>query len=279
MGMNDTEKKTEHSQTNCKTVIITSCKGGVGKSTVTANLAYALAKRGERTLAVDCDFSNRSLDLIFGCENSVIYDICDVIGGRCDIDKAVMCDERCSELFFCAAPPLDEEKFTSEQFAEILDKIKEKFELDYILIDTPGAVGDTVELVANSASSALIIVSHQPTAARAAERTGMMLDRFGIKEQKLIINAFDAEAVAGGLRSGINELIDKTKTQIIGIIPQEYELSLSQEYGFLCAQIDNKNMKKVARAFDNIASRMCSQSVPLLKKVCPERKRRKLIEK
>ena len=264
---------------NCKTVIVTSCKGGVGKSTVTANLAYALAKRGKRTLALDCDFSNRSLDLIFGHENSVIYDICDVIYGRAEIEDAVIKDGRSENLFFCPAPLEKEEDFSSEAFYEALEKAKEKFELDFIIIDTPGASGGIVEMVAERADEALIVVSHQPTATRAAERTGMMLDSMGVKEQRLIVNAFDADAVSKELRLGVNELIDKTRTRIIGIVPQDYELSLSQEYGMLCAQIDNKNMKRIAVAFDNIAARLCSASVPLLRKVYGTKKRRELLEK
>ncbi|MBQ8005645.1 MAG: P-loop NTPase [Clostridia bacterium] len=277
--MSDTQKSSASASKSCKTVIITSCKGGVGKSTVTANLAFALAAQGKRVLAVDCDFSNRSLDLIFGCEDSVVYDICDVICGRCSIGRAILKDERSNNLFFCAAPLEAEESFSAEQLKEVLTQASEELDLDFILIDTPGAVGETVDLVSHSASMALIVVSHQPTAARAAERTGMTLDRLGVKDQRLIVNAFDAEAVKNGLRSGVNELIDKTRTRLVGIVPSEYELSLSQEYGKLCAEVDNKNMKRIAAAFDNIAARLCGKNVPLLKKVYPGRGRRELLMK
>ena len=278
MGMSDIEIGTAlSSSSNCKTVIVTSCKGGVGKSTVTANLAFALARRGKRVLAVDCDFSNRSLDLIFGCEDSVLYDICDVIYDRCDIERAVIKDERTENLFFCAAPLETEEEFSSDQFSAVLEEAESKFDLDFILVDTPGAVSETVELVSGAADMALIIVSHQPTAARAAERTGMMLDRLGLTDQRLIVNSFDADAVLSGLRSGINELIDKTHTRLVGIVPHEYELSLSQEFGKLCGEVDNKNMRRIAAAFDNIAARLSGVSTPLLKKVYTGKKRRELL--
>ena len=275
--MSDTKNISSSDASSCKTVIITSCKGGVGKSTVTANLAFALASRGKRVLAVDCDFSNRSLDLIFGCEDAVLYDICDVIIGRCDISKAVIGDPRNEGLLFCGAPLEKTDSFDRERFAEVLEEAKKEFSLDFILIDTPGSAGETLELVSKTADMALIIVSHQPTAARAAEKTGIMLDRLGIKEQRLIVNLFDSEAVLNDLRTGINELIDRTKTRIVGVIPQEYELSLSQEFGKLCAEVDNKNMKRVAVAFDNIAARLCSCERPLLKKVYGEKKRKELL--
>ena len=265
------------SSTQCKTIIVTSCKGGVGKSTVTANLAFALASRGKRTLAVDCDFSNRSLDLIFGCEDSVIYDICDVIYGRCDIERAVLADTRSENLFFCAAPLENEEDLNTEALSSVLAEAKEKFSLDYILIDTPGAVSETVEMVSPIADLALIVVSHQPTAARAAERTGMMLDRFGVEDQRLVVNAYDADAVQNGLRVGINELIEKTHTRLVGIVPHEYELSLSQEFGKLSGEVENRNMKRISNAFDNIAARICGSSVPLLRKVYGEKKRKELL--
>lgn len=265
---------------DCKVLIVTSCKGGVGKSTVTANLAYALARCGKRTLAIDCDFSNRSLDLIFGCEDMIIYDICDVILGRASLDRTVIKSERNENLFFIPAPFDTDRDFTKEEFTSVIEKAKTELSLDYILIDTPGAVNKTVELVSGAADEALVIVSHQPTATRAAERTGMMLDALGLTNQKLIVNALDAEAVIEDIRIGINELIDRTRIGIIGIIPYAYRLSVSQEYGLLCADdTSDAEMKKLTAAFDNIASRICGKSVPLLRKVYGTKTRRKILEK
>lgn len=265
---------------DCKVLIVTSCKGGVGKSTVTANLANALARKGKRTLVLDCDFSNRSLDLIFGCEDMVVYDICDIVTGLAAPDRAVIRSDRNENLLFIAAPYESDVKFTKEQFRDVIDKVKKEFSLDYILIDTPGAVSETVELVSGAADEALVVVSHQPTATRAAERTGMMLDELGLTNQKLIVDSLDAEAVLEDVRIGINELIDRTKIPIIGIVPHAYRLSVSQEYGLLCADVtSDRDMKKLTTAFDNIASRLCGESVPLLRKVYGPKTRRKILEK
>ncbi len=262
----------------CKTVLVTSCKGGVGKSTAVANIAMSLAKRGKRVLAVDCDFSNRSLDLIFGCEDSVLYDICDVLLGRIDMERAIIGDSRSEDLFFCPAPLEAEEDFYPEALKKALGEAAEKLSLDFILIDTPGAAGKPLEIAAKAADMALIVVSHQPTAARAAEKSGILLDRFGVIEQRLIINCFDYEAVETSKRTGVNELIDRTGTQIIGIIPQEYELSLAQEKGILASQVKTQSMKRVSTAFDNIAARLCGENVPLLRRVCAPKKRRVMLE-
>lgn len=268
------------SDSGCKVILITSCKGGVGKSTVAANLAYALAKKGKRTLVIDCDFSNRSLDLIFGYEDMIIYDICDVVLGRTTIERAAVKSDRSDNLFFCAAPFELESEFTREQFDEAIEKAKSALSLDFILIDTSCAAGDTLKLVSHAASEALVVVSHQPTATRAAERTGMMLDELGLTEQKLIVNSFDSEAVLEDIRIGINELIDRTNIGIIGIVPYAYRLSVSQEYGLLCADVDNDSeMKRLTAAFDNIAGRVCGESVPLLKKVYGGKKRRQILSR
>lgn len=273
------EKDAAYSSDSCNTIIVTSCKGGVGKSTVVANLAMALAKMNKKTLAIDCDFSNRSLDLILGCEDSVIYDINDVVLGRTSIKNAVIRDKRNENLFMCAAPLFECDTFSSDDLLKVLNDAKEKFELDFILIDTPGAAGETLKLVSKVADSALIIVSHQPTSARAAERTGLLLDELELKNQRLIINAFDADAVLSDKRAGISELINKTHTQIIGIIPNEYELSLMQEYGMLSFESKNKRIRRVASAFSNVAVRLSGGDIPLLKKVYPRRRRKRLIIK
>ena len=194
------------------------------------------------------------------------------------IERAIIKDERSENLFFCPAPLETDEDFKPEELKKALDAAADALDLDFVLIDTPGGAGKPLELAAGAAQSALIVVSHQPTAARAAEKSGILLDRYGVEDQRLVINSFDYDAVESSKRTGVNELIDRTGTQIIGIIPQEYELSLAQEKGILACQVKTSNMKRVQRAFDNIAARLCGENVTLLYRVCAPKKRRVMLE-
>ena len=267
-----------------QTYIVTSCKGGAGKSTVAANLAAALAYSGRRTLIIDCDFSNRSLDLIFGCEDSVIYDICDLTSGRVSPDRAIIRSERCDELFFIPAPLVTSETFDSEQFRRALDRAADSVNAEFVIIDTPGASDGIVSVVAPAAQGALIIASHQPTSIRGAEKMGYILDELGIGEQYLIINMFDTASVLSGDRPGVNELIDKTHIRLLGVIPASPTLAAEQEKGRLAVEgkLTKKGIKvkkgcrTAADAFRETAMRLCSERVPLMSDM-PERKRKKLL--
>lgn len=268
-----------------QTYIVTSCKGGVGKSTVAANLAAALALEGHRTLLIDCDFSNRSLDLILGCEDSVLYDICDLAAERVAPDRATIRTDRSDELFFISAPLTGSCAFTAEQFCRAVDRAADSVNAGVVIIDTPGAAEGILSVVAKAADGAIIVATHQPTSVRGAEKMGYILDGLGVDGQYLVINMFDADAVLAGDRPGINELIDKTHIKLLGVIPASPLLAAEQEKGRLC--VDGKPTKKgikvkkgcrdAAAAFRETAARLCSEEqVPLMSGM-PERKRRKLL--
>lgn len=123
---------------NCKVIMVTSCKGGVGKSTVSANLGIRLALDGWRTLIIDCDFGVRSLDLIMGLEDEVVFDITDIILHGISPEKALIRDSRSENLFFCSAPYSYNNELEPEPFRTAVRDIGGKMNLDYIIIDTPG---------------------------------------------------------------------------------------------------------------------------------------------
>ncbi len=243
-----------------KITLITSCKGGVGKSTAAANLAMALARRGKKVLLADCDFDMRCLDLILGVENDIMYDLYDVAKGRVTLDRALLRDERSENLWFIAAPYRGGDDITAAEFRRIMFDANELIPFDYILLDTPGSLGVPAVLESKTADSAIIVASHQPSSIRAAGQTGDYLMRKHIPDQRLLINSFDFDSAIRGARPGINEIIDKSFIQLCGIVPYEHELMLAAENGTLTCQLKNSN---AAAAFDNIACRLSGKYVPL----------------
>lgn len=245
-----------------KITLITSCKGGVGKSTVAANLAMSLAKRDKKVLLADCDFDMRCLDLMLGVENDIMYDLYDAAKGRVTADKILVRDERSENLFFAAAPYKGGRDITAKEFSDVIDKLLECQPFDHIILDTPGSLGVPAVLESGRADSAIIVASHQPSSIRAAGQTGEYLQKNHIGEQRLLINSFDFSAAVEGHRPGINEIIDRSFIQLCGIVPFERSLMLGAEEGKLACQVKNSN---AAVAFDNIAGRLCGMYVPLFR--------------
>lgn len=248
-----------------KRMMVTSRKGGVGKSTVSANLAFAFARSGLRTMLVDLDLSNRSLDLFLGCEDSVIYDLSDLISGRASIEDTVLTSQKTENLYFLPGifnPDAldDESKPTIQKLNAAICDAEEKFSLDLVIIDTSGSADDSAKLAYPLCSSAIIVTNQTEVSIRAAEATGYILSREERKDLWLVINNFETD-VRRGTRATALEIIDRTRIPIMGIVPRDEELSDAQEKGLLV--FENKKSSNSTIAFDNIAARLSGKHVPL----------------
>lgn len=248
------------SKKRSRIITVTSLKGGVGKSTVTANLAFSLASRGKRTLAVDCDLSIRNLDLIMGLEDTVVYDLGDALRGSVPPQKAVIPDPRSTELFLCAAPFSDPGDLTEEAFKSVISELSESGMYDYIIIDTPGDAGPALKLASPLSDLSVIVTTHNPASLRAAERTVSVLRSFGAEEHALVINGFSYGETHLGYRPGILSIIDRSGVPLLGIIPYSESIQRYQEEGILVGQT---SLHECRAAFDNIAARICGDDVRL----------------
>ena len=240
-------------------ILVTSCKGGVGKSTVSIGVATALSTMGRSVLLIDFDLGNRSLDLMLGMQDSVLYDIADLASGRAEPEDVVKVHDDYPNLAFVSAPFRYEGDITVENFSDALSKLEDAFNFDDIIVDTSGGAHESVTLSAPSCDTALIVSSQSPIAMRAAEKSGIILDENSIETQYLIINGFDTSA---SKRAGVLEMIDRTRTPLLGIIPMDVKLSLLNESG---ENIFDSGKSNSRTAFENIAKRLIGENVPLLR--------------
>ena len=244
----------------CKVIMVTSFKGGVGKSTVAANMALAFAQNGKRTMLVDCDFRMRSLDILLGVENDIVYDISDAMADRCPLEKAVIRDKRCDNLLFLPAPYNYRGGIDEESFSSVLEQAKESLSLDYIILDTPGSSGQEHTAVTKNSDSAYIVATHSFPSIRAAECTGKELEDMFINDRKLIINMFDTSGKDIDRKPSVVEIIDQTSIKLGGIIPYDSKITLMQDEGVMLDSVKESN---IAKAFINIAKREEGKNVPL----------------
>ncbi len=247
-----------------KIIMITSCKGGVGKTTVAANLASVLAKSGLRVTVVDCDFSMRCLDLVMGAQDRVVFDFSDFILDKKTLEEVYVGGFESEELRFIAAPYDSDADIDPEVFKKKVDLIAE--DADIVLLDTPGSRGDVMfSLAAKTADTALVVATHQSASIRAAERTAQEISDMGCDDCKLIINNFDFNAVSRNALPGIIDIIDRTSVCLIGVIPYDTRIGELQEKGILMGSADAKDMirSNAAQAFFNLSHRINGKNIRL----------------
>ncbi|MHA6259318.1 septum site-determining protein MinD [Sporosarcina sp. CAU 1771] len=242
-------------------IVITSGKGGVGKTTTTANLGTALALQGKKVCLVDTDIGLRNLDVILGLENRIIYDLVDVIEGRCKVHQALVKDKRFEDRLFLlpAAQTTDKNAINGEQMKTLITDLKRDY--DYVLIDCPAGIEQGFKNAVAGADRGIVVTTPEISAVRDADRIIGLLEQEDIEPPKLIINRIRRRLANSGDALDINEITSHLSIDLLGIVLDDENVISSSNKGEPVV-MDPTN--PAAIGYRNISRRILGESVPLM---------------
>lgn len=244
-----------------KVVTVTSGKGGVGKTTATANLAAALAVEGSKVVCVDADIGLRNLDVVLGLENRIVYDIVDVVEGRCRLRQAMIRDKRLPELFLIpAAQTRDKSAISPSDMIRLCDDLR--LEFDWIMIDSPAGIERGFRNAIAPADLVIVITNPEVSAVRDADRIIGLIESDEKGPAKLIVNRLRPEMVRRGDMLAIEDILELLAVDLIGVVPEDEVVVMSTNRG-IPVSIDGKS--RAGQAYRNISRRLKGEDVPFMK--------------
>jgi septum site-determining protein MinD len=239
-------------------IVITSGKGGVGKTTTTANLGAALANMGHRVVLVDADIGLRNLDVVMGLENRIVYDLVDVVEGFAKLKHALIKDKRFENLYLLpAAQTKDKNAVSPEQMRQLVADLKADF--DFVLIDCPAGIEQGFRNAIAGADRALVVATPEVSSVRDADRIVGLLEANDLKQPELIINRIRPAMVKKGDMMDINDMIEILAIELIGVVPEDEGIVVSTNRGEPVALTPGS---RAGEAYRDIAKRLCGQQVP-----------------
>lgn len=244
-----------------RVIVITSGKGGVGKTTTSANIGTALAKLGNKVVLIDTDIGLRNLDLLLGLENRIVYTIVDVVEERCKLKQALVKDKKNPNLsLLAAAQTRDKTSVTSEQLKDICDQLKKKN--DFILVDCPAGIEQGFQNAVAGATEAIVVTTPEMSAVRDADRIiGLLEAKEEIESYKLLLNRVRPKLIEQNDMMSVEDVVDILSTDLIGVIPEDTGIITSTNKG---EPIVNDEEALAGKAYRNVAKRIMGEDVPLL---------------
>ena len=246
-------------------IVITSGKGGVGKTTTTANLGAGLALKNKSVVLIDADIGLRNLDVVMGLENRIVYDIVDIVEGRCRTKQALIKDKRYEGLFVIpAAQTRDKNAVTPDQMVKLTDELRKEY--DFVLVDCPAGIEQGFKNAIAGADKAIVVTTPEVAAVRDADRIIGLLEAHSIKDPKLVINRIRPQMVKKGDMMTIDDILDILAITLVGVVPDDENIIISTNRGEPAVASDKS---KAGQAYRNITNRVLGEKVPIMEMEAP----------
>lgn len=240
-------------------IVVTSGKGGVGKTTTSANVGTGLAKLNKKVVLIDTDIGLRNLDVVMGLENRIVYNLVDVIEGNCRIKQALIKDKRYPTLYLLpSAQTKDKNSVTPEQMKKLTDELREEF--DYIILDCPAGIEQGFMNAIAGADRALVVTTPEVSAIRDADRIIGLLEANDMKHTHLVVNRLRNDMVKRGDMMSSDDVVDILACDLIGIIPDDENIVVSTNQGEPLVGDDSL----AGKTYMNICKRIVGEDVPFL---------------
>ncbi|MDO4325577.1 MAG: septum site-determining protein MinD [bacterium] len=240
-------------------IVVTSGKGGVGKTTTSANVGTGLAMMGKKVILIDTDIGLRNLDVVMGLENRIVYNLVDVVEGNCRLKQALIKDKRYSNLYLLpSAQTRDKTAVNPEQMKKLVEYLREDY--DYILLDCPAGIERGFQNAIAGADRALVVTTPEVSAIRDADRIVGLLESSGIVKIDLILNRIRMDMVKRGDMMSLDDVMDILAVHIIGAVPDDENIVISTNQGEPLVGMDSM----AGQAYSNICRRIAGEQIPLM---------------
>lgn len=241
-------------------IVITSGKGGVGKTTTTANIGSALALLGKKVCVIDADIGLRNLDIVLGLENRIVYDIVDVVTGVCRLKQALIKDKRFENLTLLpAAQTKDKNAVNPDQMKELIEELKKIN--DYVIVDCPAGIEQGFKNAIAGADRAIVVTTPEVSAVRDADRIIGLLEASEIENPRLIVNRLRSDMVRKGEMMNVGDIEDILAIDLIGVIPDDEDVVIGTNRGEPAVLKENS---RCGLAFRNIARRIMGEEIEFI---------------